>query len=127
MILAAIPISSKLKVDDLYGLMIQVLDGLIEKGVAVASVSCDGTKTERGVQHRFVKECAEEDGGQHTYTFHHPDGVSVPLEIRVPVYRGQAIVMLQDSKHLAKTFRNNALSGARSLTFGNTPPCLWTL
>ena len=40
-------------------------------------------------------------------------------EIRIPMYRLSPIVMIQDSKHAAKTMRNNLFSGARALVLGN--------
>jgi hypothetical protein len=120
MVLAAIAISSKLKADDLYTYMVEILDGLINVNISVASVSCDGTETERRVQHRFVDFCSEQPRGVIIYSIPNPNHVdSAPIKIRVPVYRGNPIMMLQDSKHLAKTFRNNGFSGARSLTLGN--------
>jgi hypothetical protein len=119
MVLAAVAITNALTVDDLYKHMMLVLDGLIDAGVCIASVSCDGTVTERQVQHRFTKTCTSAENGAQRYSIPHPNGYSAPLNITIPVYRDQPIVMLQDSKHMAKTFRNNAFSGARSLVLGN--------
>jgi hypothetical protein len=119
LILAAVPISSKLKRDNLFEYMLAVLDGLISRGISIASFSCDGSDLERSVQHLFTETCAKLPDGLQTHSFPHPDGQSPPVEINIPVYRGTPIVMLQDSKHMAKTMRNNAFSGARTLVTGN--------
>ncbi|PSS18269.1 hypothetical protein PHLCEN_2v3207 [Hermanssonia centrifuga] len=41
------------------------------------------------------------------------------LIIKVARVNGQLLVMIQDSKHAAKTYRNNLFSGARALVLGN--------
>jgi hypothetical protein len=40
-------------------------------------------------------------------------------EIQIPMYRLSPVIMVQDSKHAAKTMRNNLFSGARALVPGN--------
>jgi hypothetical protein len=42
-----------------------------------------------------------------------------PVDVSVPIYKSHPIVVLQDSKHALKTFRNNLFLGVRLLTLGN--------
>ncbi|KAI0728340.1 hypothetical protein C8Q72DRAFT_918318 [Fomitopsis betulina] len=65
-----------------------------------------------------LTECAED---QLKYILPSPDLESNlgQHEIIVPMIAGQPVVMIQDSKHGAKTFRNNAYSGTCLLTVRN--------
>lgn len=61
-----------------------------------------------------------------TYIIKHPvTGEDMP--IRIAFIHGQPIVMIQDSKHGAKTFRNNTCTGARALVVGNYIIFFWQL
>ncbi len=46
-----------------------------------------------------------------TYPFIDPVDGNV-FDINIPLFDGHPLMMMQDSKHLLKTFRNNAFSGA---------------
>lgn len=89
--------------------------GLLDHGVKIISYACDGTENERGVQEAFMNL------GESTIEeiIPNPQPGQPPLIIRIPVFRGQPIIMIQDSKHSLKTFRNNLFSGARLLVLGN--------
>ncbi|GLB37775.1 hypothetical protein LshimejAT787_0408260 [Lyophyllum shimeji] len=113
-IVAALPIANDLSADVLLVLLEQVLDGLIDHHVRVVSYACDGTEVERSVQRLFVAKSEHEE-----YVIEGPQPGFVDTKITIAKYRGQAICMVQDSKHALKTFRNNLFSGARLLTFGN--------
>ncbi|KAJ4488981.1 hypothetical protein C8J55DRAFT_487166 [Lentinula edodes] len=52
-IVAAIPITDKLAVDELLELHKTIVFGLLDNGINLVSYSCDGTETERSVQKRF--------------------------------------------------------------------------
>jgi hypothetical protein len=91
-----------------------VIDGLKSHGVNIVSYSCDGTEVEQSVQDLLVTHATNwitqvipdpEDNFRH--------------EIQIPMYHLSPIVMIQDSKHAAKTLRNNLFSGARALVLGN--------
>ncbi|KAF9034205.1 hypothetical protein BDZ89DRAFT_1111113 [Hymenopellis radicata] len=41
------------------------------------------------------------------------------IKVEIPIFYGQPVAMIQDSKHALKTFRNNLFAGARFLVFGN--------
>jgi len=110
-LVAAIPITDKMKAPQLHRLLQQVVLGLLNQNIKVISYSCDGTEVERAVQKLFV-EAADE-----RILVELPHGVY----IEIAVVRGQLIVMIQDSKHGLKTFRNNLFSGARLLVLGNYP------
>ena len=114
-IVAAIPISNSMDVDELLYLLKKVLDGLYDHGICVVSYACDGTEVERGVQKRFLD--------QHTlkceYAIKNPRHGRPITTITYGLYHGQAICMVQDLKHALKTLRNNLFSGARLLILGN--------
>ncbi|KAI0671454.1 hypothetical protein C8Q78DRAFT_1153176 [Trametes maxima] len=115
-VLAARAIPNNMSADDLHEVFKPLLDGLLERNIPVRSYTCDGTETERSLQRRLVQ-----DAPFHiTYTINHPLGESYePLVVTIAVYKGHPIVMVQDSKHALKTFRNNLFSGARLLVLGN--------
>ena len=114
-IVAAVPIPDDLNADQLLGYGKQILYGLLDKQVRVVSYACDGTEVEHSVQRLFV-EIADR-------VIHHviknPRKGCPDTEVIIGVFRGQPIVMVQDSKHGLKTFRNNLFSGARLLTLAN--------
>ena len=114
MITAAEAIPNDLTAEILYSKSREVIDGLKRHGVNVVSYACDGTQVERSVQDLLVARATShishavpdpEDGYKH--------------EIRIPMYHLSPVVMIQDSKHAAKTMRNNLFSGARTLVLGN--------
>ncbi|PSR74626.1 hypothetical protein PHLCEN_2v9692 [Hermanssonia centrifuga] len=112
---AAIPISDNLDILELTPLSTKILYGLLDHGIHVVSCCCDGTETERGVQ-RLIAQNAD---SQLIYKIPSPADPKYELEIIVAVIRGHPIIMIQDSLHARKTYRNNLFSGARLLAFGN--------
>ncbi|KAJ3765163.1 hypothetical protein FB446DRAFT_795330 [Lentinula raphanica] len=114
-VIAALPILDSMSVSDLLELHKKIILGLLECGVKIISYACDGTENERGVQQAFLS--LADSIIEHKIPDPHPG--QLPLVIRIPVFRGQPIVMIQDSKHALKTFRNNLFSGARLLTLGS--------
>jgi hypothetical protein len=92
-----------------------VLRGLFGKGINVVAYACDGTETERGVQHRLVAESAF----NFDYTIPHPNGLDPDIVIPIATFDGHPILIVQDAKHALKTLRNNLNSGARLLVTGN--------
>ena len=114
MIIAAEAIPNDLMAEILYVKSREVIDGLKRHGVNVVSYACDGTQVERSVQDLLVTRATShilrivpdpEDDHRH--------------EIQIPLYHLSPVVMIQDSKHAAKTLRNNLFSGARALVLGN--------
>ncbi|KAF6743414.1 hypothetical protein DFP72DRAFT_827887 [Ephemerocybe angulata] len=114
-IVAALPISDALDHEDLFKLLRRVLDGLIDRGVRVVSYASDGTEVERKVQKELLKLGTPVDRVIKNPFPNRPD-----TRFHFTIYRGQAICVIQDSKHALKTLRNNLFTGARLLTFGNS-------
>ncbi|KAF8687978.1 hypothetical protein AX14_003566 [Amanita brunnescens Koide BX004] len=113
-VLAAIPVSS-LKAPELLEFHDNIISGLLDVNLHVISYSCDGTETERLVQHRFVNKAP-----QHiAIDIDSPKPYLPSLHISIPVYQGRPIAVVQDSKHGLKTARNNLFSGASLLVLGN--------
>lgn len=115
-IIAILPITDSLNVPQLLDLHERIIFGLLERGIKVVSYSSDGTETERSVQREFAASAKNHI----TVTIPSPHN---NITIRVPVFDSHGssypIVMIQDSKHALKTFRNNLFSGARLLPLGN--------
>jgi len=114
MIVAAEAIPNDLTAEELYSKSKEVIDGLKNHGVNIVSYSCDGTQTERTVQDLLVMRATN----WVTHVIPDPEG-DCRHELRIPMYRLSPVVMVQDSKHAAKTLRNNLFSGARALVLGN--------
>lgn len=112
--MATIPIANNLDAKLLLTLLEKVVNGLIDRGIQVVSYACDGTEVERSVQRLFIEKADEIE-----YVIKNPRSGSPDTQITIVKYRGQAMCMIQDSKHALKTFRNNLFSGARLLTLGN--------
>ena len=93
----------------------KVIRGLIGKGIRIASYACDGTETERKVE-RLLLQSADE---RLEYTIPSPRGDGFALVIQIAMFGDCPVVMIQDSKHGLKTFRNNLFSGARFLILGD--------
>ena len=101
-IVAAIPISNDLDAETLYKYLEKVLDGLLDCGIKVISYACDGTEVECSVQ-RILIERAQSI----KHVIKNPRDGGPDTTITIVKYRGQAMCMIQDSKHALKTFRNN--------------------
>lgn len=112
--MAAVPIANDLGADVLLELLEKVINGLIDRGIQVVSYACDGTEVERSVQRLFIEKAERIE-----HKIKNPRSGCPDTQITIVRYRGQAMCMIQDSKHALKTFRNNLFSGARLLTFGN--------
>lgn len=91
-----------------------MLFGLIKRGIKVVSYAADGTEVERSVQRLLVAHATS----SHAYTISHPIHGHPPIKIVIAVFYGQCVVMIQDSKHALKTFRNNICSGGHMLILG---------
>jgi hypothetical protein len=109
------PIPNSLDARTLLRHLEQIVEGLISRGIHVASYACDGTEVERSVQRLLMAKATTKI--EQTIRSNHVDFPDTKLMIAV--FHGQPIVMIQDSKHALKTFRNNLFSGARLLTLGN--------
>jgi hypothetical protein len=115
LVIAAMPIPNDMKAEDLLVPLEKILDGLLTRNIRVVSYACDGTEVERSVQRMLVAKAEQ--------TIRHTISSPIPgapdLILLIGVFHGFPVVMIQDSKHALKTFRNNLFTGARLLTFGN--------
>ncbi|TEB35306.1 hypothetical protein FA13DRAFT_1624301 [Coprinellus micaceus] len=115
-IVATLPIIDKLKAEHLFPLLQQILDGLIDRGIRVISYASDGTEVERKASDMLF-DIGEKVDFIIPNPF--PEQSRPNTCISYVKYRGQAICVLQDSKHGLKTMQNNLFSGARLLVLGN--------
>lgn len=119
MIVAAEAIPDNLSVKTLYPKSRDVIEGLKKHGVNIVSYACDGTQVERSIQDLLVSNA------KCTISIKVPDPDPEEKDdyvIHIPMFGpgpGSPVVMVQDSKHALKTFRNNLFSGARALVLGN--------
>jgi hypothetical protein len=95
-------------------LLKKIVDGLVDRAISIVSYACDGTEVERAVEKLFLNLCSQ----QHL-TIKNPRPGCKDAIVTYRIYRGQAICMVQDSKHALKTLRNNLFSGTRLLVLGN--------
>lgn len=115
LVLAAIPIAKDLTADLLYVHLDVILVGLTASGIRVISYACDGTEVERSVERILVDKAPSHV----QYTIKNPRIGQPNLALKIPIFEGRPIAIIQDSKHALKTIRNNMFSGARMLVFGN--------
>lgn len=115
LIVAAKAIPNSLSARELFDMLHYILHGLLNVGINVVSYACDGTETERAVQNLLVLSADT----HFPYTIPHPDLSLPPLAFHIPVFHGHPVAIIQDAKHAAKTYRNNAYSGARAMVSGN--------
>ena len=81
----------------------------------VISYACDGTEVEQAVQHLVIERadsCIE-------YIIKNPHQGGPDTKVIIPVIKGQATAIVQDSKHALKTYQNNLFSGAHLLVLRN--------
>ncbi|TFK77245.1 hypothetical protein BDN72DRAFT_953706 [Pluteus cervinus] len=114
-IVAALPIPDNLKVETLFPLSLQILRGLLSRGINVISYACDGTEIERKIQHQFRKIATS----HLRYTIASPAPGGADINIAIPVIDGHPLSLIQDSRHSSKTLRNNLFSGSTLLVLGN--------
>ncbi|KAI0069937.1 hypothetical protein K474DRAFT_1609629 [Panus rudis PR-1116 ss-1] len=119
-LVSALPIGDSNKAEELVQYSLKIIRGLIHLGIRVTSYSCDGTAVERQVQ-KLLCSMADEVR-THTIPGPHTESTGLyDLVLTIAVFDGCPVVMVQDSKHGLKTFRNNLFSGARMLVLGQEP------
>ncbi|KAL0563690.1 hypothetical protein V5O48_018374, partial [Marasmius crinis-equi] len=121
-VVTAIPISDGMTAEALLPLTESILFGLQGKGICVISYATDGAEVERSVQRMLISKAHRVEHVVIPSPVPECSDESTPLpetKIAIPFFNGEPIVMIQDSKHAMKTFRNNLFSGARLLVLGN--------
>lgn len=112
--LAMLPISSKIRADDLADYQIQLAQGLILHKFRFISNASDGAAVERTCQ-RLLADA----GRTQLHRIRSPvDGFP---DLCVPLHNldGNTFVTIQDACHGRKTGRNNIFTGVRGLILGN--------
>ncbi|KAF8880856.1 hypothetical protein BD779DRAFT_1612653 [Infundibulicybe gibba] len=113
-IVSAISIPENLKADDLFTYLWDIISGFLARNIKIASYAADGSNVERSVQRQLEKHASHSI----TIPIKHPQSGCPDIAVKVSFFIGnQPIAIIQDPKHLLKTFRNNLFSGARILTF----------
>ncbi|KAJ7889679.1 hypothetical protein B0H13DRAFT_2532168 [Mycena leptocephala] len=114
LVLAIMPIGSKVKGSQLADWQIQLMEGLVSHGFRITSSGRDGASVERDCQRRTVSASKLIE-----VRIKHPDPDYPDIVIQLWDLDGNIWVVIQDAKHGRKTFRKNAFSGARTMTLGN--------
>lgn len=117
-VVAGLAISNSLDAQALLALLEHVLlRGFLDRKVKIHNYAADGTGTERSVQKLLTAMAAN----FRDFSIKHPGDGRPAIILKIPLFGDDRcpIVMIQDSKHGAKTFRNNAFLGARLLVLGN--------
>ena len=107
-IIAAVARQSSVSAEDLAAMQCKVLLLLSAADIHVVSQSADGTETERATQCHIAAGAAS----RQCYTIPNPKLDACTVSITALLYDRHPCVMVQDSKHAAKTGRNQISSGA---------------
>lgn len=120
LIVAAVPISSQIKADELIQMQVKLVEGLLAHGVRVISLGADGASKERAVLYHF-ENSAPPYINFYLYDPDYPGDKSRALNLRIGCWGkdGQPIALVEDPGHFRKVLRANAYSGARLLTLGD--------
>ncbi|KAF8193695.1 hypothetical protein BJ912DRAFT_848156 [Pholiota molesta] len=117
LILAAAPISSKMRASELADMDISLLQLLLAPpfNFRIISLGSDGATVEREARRELERK-------KFVYYIHHiiphPDPSRSPLKIEILRKGDHAMAIIQDSKHARKTIRNGMFTGAKCLTLG---------
>ncbi|KAJ7255123.1 hypothetical protein B0H12DRAFT_1071051 [Mycena haematopus] len=114
LVVAIMPIGSKVKGPQLADWQIRLLKGLVSHGFRFTSSGGDGASVERDCQRRSAAA-----GKLVEISIQHPDPDYADIKVQLSDLDGNIWAVIQDAKHGRKTFRNNVFSGARTLTLGN--------
>lgn len=88
------PIANDFDAEVLLKLLEKVMDGLIDRGIQVVSYACDGTEVKCSVQWLVIDKAEKTE-----HVIRNPCSGSPDTQIMIVKYRGQALCMIQDSKH----------------------------
>lgn len=118
-VVAAMAIPNTLDAEQLLVYLQTLLNRFLDRKLKIVAYAADGSSLERSLQH-LLEASAEKFN---VIVIKHPEDGKPDIKISIPLFgnQEQPIAMIQDSQHGAKTFRNNAFSGARLLVTGNYP------
>ncbi len=111
-IVAAVSIPENLSAADLFEYLWQIILGFLAHDVKIASYASDGSTVEHGIQHMLEARATT----TRIISIRHGVNSQPDYPIKVHFFDKQPISIIQDSKHLLKTSRNNVTWGARFLT-----------
>ncbi|KAH7929600.1 hypothetical protein BV22DRAFT_1029216 [Leucogyrophana mollusca] len=115
-LLAAVARSSRDTAEELSDMHFELTDLMHQAGLHAISLPADGTETERAAQ-RIIAASAHAE-----CVYPIPNKVpGCALELVLPLFHSRPTIIVQDSKHGAKTARNQLFTGARLLALGNFP------
>ena len=87
-----------------------------EEPLRVVSIVSDGAVSERKARQDLISSLVNTgEGTIRELYIQHPDGHSPPVTVKLLQVFGQALTIIQDSKHCRKTLWNNLFSGARAI------------
>lgn len=110
-------ITEKVSAEELFGYTNRILEGLHAKGIWPVSYACDGTSKERSTQ-KLLRHAAHTIDSR---TIRAPSSLVQDIEINIPLFHGKPLALIQDSKHALKTFRNNMMTGTKTMVLGDFP------
>ncbi|KAJ6484795.1 hypothetical protein C8R45DRAFT_764021, partial [Mycena sanguinolenta] len=114
LVVAILPIGSKVKGPELANWQIQLMEGLISHRFRITSSGGDGASVERDCQRRTAAVSKPIE-----VSIKHPNGDYPDIPVQLWDLRGNVWAIIQDAKDGRKTFRNNVFSGAHTMTLGN--------
>ncbi|KAJ7178444.1 hypothetical protein C8R43DRAFT_1117832 [Mycena crocata] len=114
LVLAIMPLASKVKGPQLAESQIKLMEGLVGHGFRITSSGGDGASVERDCQRRTASASKLME-----VRIKHPDPDYPDIIVQLWDIDGNIWVVIQDAKHGRKTFKNNVFSGAHSMTLGN--------
>ncbi|KAH7918146.1 hypothetical protein BV22DRAFT_1108436 [Leucogyrophana mollusca] len=113
-LLAAVARSSKDTAEELSRMHFELTELMHRAGLHAISLPSDGTETERSAQ------CIIAASAHEVFIYGIPNKVSgCTVELTLPLFHSRPSILVQDSKHGAKTARNQLFTGARLLALGN--------
>ncbi|TFY80575.1 hypothetical protein EWM64_g3442 [Hericium alpestre] len=120
LILAMAPLGSKTTAAELAAMERDILRLLLQAAdsFCIITLGSDGAVTERNARRELLTLTSAVDIH---YRILHPEGNGHFITVTVHKVYGQALAIIQDSKHCQKTFRNNLFSGATLLLLGRYP------
>ncbi|KAG8707767.1 hypothetical protein FRC09_001628 [Ceratobasidium sp. 395] len=118
---AALPVPSTVTATILTDYLRTILDGLFGSGLQVVSYASDGNIVEQNVQDLVFDRTDTTQEYRIPFRTQTLDGKELILDtvFKLHFYKGNPLIIIQDSKHALKTFRNNLYSGARLLVMGD--------
>lgn len=108
MILAALGITDSMMAEQLFSYLWTLVKGLINRGIHIAGYAADGSNIERNIQQMLETKATS---CQQTRILHPIGSSREDIIIDIGFIEQYPFAVIQDTKHLAKTCRNNVTTG----------------